>query len=209
MKMLCGVLLLCLVSCPVYLWANENAALGAEQSAQQKKQLKSILSHLQINQGIATFTQKKQLSFLNKPIVSKGFLKIYQNRVIWQVQSPVFSKLVIIDDQVWQLTDKHASSYQLLVSNASVETLIRAIFTGDINQSQWHILIDEQQCLQLSPKDLILSQSISYISVCVSDNQAERFVRIKDTQNNVTEIVLNITTSQLSDENIREFDIFP
>lgn len=223
MKIYSGLLLLLtLVFFSVPLWANTNIDQNSleessteensseeNNSEEKNKQLQRMLNTLQIKQGIATFTQKKHLSFLANPIQSKGLLKIYQNSVIWQVQSPVFSKLVIIEDQVWQLTDKNSTNYQLLVSNASVETLIRAVFTGDISESQWHISMDEQQCLKLTPKDMILSQAINHIGVCVSDNQAQRFVTIKDAQNNVTEIELMITTEQLSGEDIREFDINP
>jgi len=172
--------------------------------------LERFLARLQIKKGIASFTQQKHLSFLANPIVSKGILKIYQNSIIWQVQSPVFSKLVIVGDQVWQWMaqeDNNAPNYQVVVSNASVETLIRAVFTGDISQSQWNISMDEQQCLQLSPNDLVLSQAINYINVCVSDNQSQRFVTIRDAQDNLTEIELMITTKQLSDEDIHEFVI--
>ena len=54
---------------------------------------------------------------------------------------------------------------------------------------------------------MILSQAIKQISVCMSDNQAQRFVTMKDAQNNLTEIDLKITTQKLSDEDIREFII--
>ena len=211
----------------VQVWANESSEVSHNEkktsiNSHKNKQtdtdanisdpnirLERFLARLQIKQGIASFTQQKHLSFLANPIVSKGLLKIYQNSIIWQVQSPVFSKLVIIEDQVWQLTNKASTNYQLVVSNASVETLIRAIFTGDISQSQWHVSMDEQQCLQLSPEDMILSQAIKHISVCMPDNQSQRFVTIKDAQNNLTEIELMITTEQLSDEDIHEFNINP
>jgi hypothetical protein len=170
--------------------------------------LESIVTKLKIEQGIASFTQKKHFTFLANPIVSKGILKIYQNSVIWQVQSPVFSKLVIIEDQVWQfVSDSQNNYYKAVASHASIETLIRAVFTGKINKAQWDISIDEQQCLQLLPKDLILSQAITQITVCVSDKKEQRFVAIKDAQNNLTEIELNIMTDQLSSEDIREFNI--
>ena len=213
----------------VHLWANESLEQNHTDNSQVEKsivensnvntvdlekqnrenQLQSMFSKLEITQGIATFTQKKHLSFLKNPIVSKGILKIHQNNVIWQVQSPVFSKLVIIDDQVWQLVTKDSNNYQLMVSNASIETLIRAMFTGDISQSQWHASIDAQQCLQLSPNDMILSQAIQQISVCVSENQVQRLVTIKDAQNNLTEIDLLIIAEQLSEEELRDFIINP
>lgn len=172
-----------------------------------------FIRDLQIKQGIASFIQKKHFTFLNNPIVSKGLLKIHQNSVIWQVNTPVFSKLIIVGDQVWQQISKDDSQnktpvkYQKIVSHASVETLIRTVFTGEINRTKWNVLLNEQQCLQLLPKDLILSQAIQKIAVCVPDDKTQRFVTLTDAQSNLTEIELNILTHQLSGEDLREFNI--
>ncbi len=184
-----------------------SAHLFADDNVEENITLDNIFTKLKIEQGIASFSQKKHFTFLANPIVSKGLLKIYQNSVIWQVQSPVFSKLVIVEDQVWQLVNDNPVNYKAVVSHASIETLIRAVFTGEINRSQWGISINEQQCLELLPKDSILAQAIKEINVCIPDKQEQRFVTIKDAQSNLTEIELNITTDQLSDEDIREFNI--
>ncbi|MBU2871623.1 hypothetical protein [Colwellia sp. E2M01] len=179
-------------------------------TAQSNQSLETFLTLLKIEQGTAHFTQKKHFTFLNKPIVSKGVLKVYQTRVIWQVNSPVFSKLLIIDNQVLQLVtanDKNTpEQYQEVASHSSIEALIRAVFTGEINSTQWNIAFDEQQCLQLAPKDLVLSQAIKGINVCVPSNPKQRFITLEDAQNNLTDIELNIITNQLSDEDIREFN---
>lgn len=175
--------------------------------------LATFISSLQIKQGIASFTQKKHFTFLNNPIMSKGLLKIHQNNVLWQVNSPVFSKLVILGDQIWQRISSDNSSnnttenYKKVVSHASVEILIHTVFTGEINHTQWNASLNEQHCLQLSPKDLILSQAIEKISVCVPSNNTQRFVTLTDAQGNLTEIELNILTNQLSGEDLREFNI--
>jgi hypothetical protein len=179
--------------------------------------LESLLTTLQIEQGISKFTQKKHFTFLNNPIISTGLLKIHKNSVIWQINTPIFSKLVIIEDQVWQLinqskdknhTQKNSlEQYQIVASHASVETLIRAVFTGEIDRTLWGISLNDQECLQLLPKDLVLSQAIKYINVCVPDNNNQRFVTLMDAQGNLTEIELNIITNQLSDEDTREFNI--
>jgi hypothetical protein len=189
-----------------------------EKNVGEKDQaLVNFLSTLRIEQGIANFIQKKHFTFLNNPIVSKGLLKIHQNSIIWQTNTPVFSKLVIIEDQVWQLTnqgDKQHNNknqlpeqYQIVASHASIETLIRAVLTGRINPTQWTMSLNDQQCVKLAPKDLILSQTIKYIIVCTPNNNNQRFVTLTDAQNNLTEIELNIITNQLSDEDIREFNI--
>jgi hypothetical protein len=211
--------LLLLFLCVSLVNVNANERVNQENNViqndliQNNKTLEYFLTTLQIKQGIASFIQKKHFTFLNKPIVSKGLLKIYQSSVIWQVNTPVFSKLVIVEDQIWQLVNPDSSQsktpnhYKNVVSHASIETLIRAVFTGEINRAQWNILLNEQQCLQLTPKDLILSQAIKEINVCVPDTPNQRFVTLTDAQSNLTEIELNIITNQLSDEDIREFNI--
>jgi hypothetical protein len=189
-----------------------NNSASQNTPAQNNLPLEDFLTKLKIEQGIANFTQKKHFTFLNNPIVSKGILKVHQTRVIWQVNTPVFSKLVIFGGQVWQQMDQgnnlHSSNdFQKVASHASVETLIRAVFTGEINRAQWNITLDDEQCLQLSPTDLILSQAINKITVCVPKSPTQRFVTLTDAQRNLTEIELNITSNQLLDEDIREFNI--
>lgn len=214
------MLLLCFLHIyAVNLYANVSIETDEVNNKQKEIQnnvtLQSFLTALKIEQGIANFTQKKHFTFLNNPIISKGVLKIHQNSVIWQINTPVFSKLVIIEDQVWQLISQPQDrtqndvleQYQVVASHASIETLIRAIFTGEISHMQWNISLNDQECLQLLPKDLILSQAIKDISVCLPENNNQRFVTLIDAQGNLTEIELNIITNQLSDEDTREFNI--
>lgn len=213
MKLITTLLLFSLLAFPVYLLADEHAKNNNMEviNHEQNQALERFIAELSIEQGIAHFTQKKHFTFLNNPIASKGLLKIHKNSVIWQVNKPVFSKLVIIEDQVWQLKSQNKANtpdnYQVVVSHASIETLIRAVFTGKINQSQWNAAIDKDNCLKLLPKDLILSQALNKIEVCVPENQSKRLVTIEDAQSNLTEIELMVITEQLSDEDIREFNI--
>mgnify|MGYP000654559607 CR=1 FL=1 len=173
--------------------------------------LEDFLNKIQMKQGIASFTQKKHFTFLTNPIISKGLLKIHQNNVIWQTEKPVFSKLVVVEDQVWQLIERsnglQANKYRNVASHTSIETLIRAVFTGEINTAQWNANLDEKKCLQLAPKDLLLSQAITQIKVCLTNNSNQKFVTITDAQSNLTEIEIMTLTNQLTSDDLREFNI--
>lgn len=185
------------------------ASVQANDEVAADNGLSQLFKQLEIVQGTANFIQKKHFSFLATPIISQGTLKINKGNVIWQVEKPVFSKLMIIKDQVWQLASQKnelPARYLPMVSHASIETLIRAIFTSEVNPSQWQITIKDPQCLQLTPNDSLLSQAINNLSICLTQNEKQRHVTIKDAQNNLTEIEINITAYTLSDDDLREFN---
>lgn len=187
-----------------------SATVQANEKAYVDSALSQLFKQLEIEQGVANFTQKKHFTFLSTPIASQGTLKVNKGSIIWQVEKPVFSKLMIVKDQVWQLMPKKDNSparYQQIVSHAGVETLIRAIFTGKVNPSQWKITIENTLCLQLVPNDSLLSQAISSLNICLTENKKQRRVIINDAQNNRTEIEINITAYNLLDDDIREFNL--
>lgn len=186
------------------------ASVQANNEVAADNALSQLFKQLEIEQGTANFIQKKHFSFLVTPITSQGSLKINKGNIIWQVEKPVFSKLIIIKDQVWQLNsekDELPARYVQVVSHASIETLIRAIFTSEVNSTQWQITLKNPQCLQLTPNDSLLSQAISTLNICLTENEKQRHVTIKDAQNNLTEIEINITADTLSDDDFREFNI--
>lgn len=178
---------------------------------------KELIDDFKIEEGVATFTQEKKFSFLSTPIKSSGLFKVYKHNILWQVNSPVFSKLLIIDNEIWQFIepknsevktkDGIANHYRKMVTHASIETLIQTVFTGTINEEQWDTTVKSEQCLLLQPKDTLLAQAISLLELCLGEEEGEREVLITDTQKNTTKIVLTQTKNSLSDEDINEFNI--
>ena len=171
---------------------------------------KELIEHFKIEQGVATFTQEKKFSFLTQPIKSSGIFKVYKNNILWQIDSPVFSKLLIIDDQIWQYSEQVnelGSHYNKMMTHASIETLIKTIFTGTINQDKWTTKIKSDQCLLLKPKDTLLVQAISQLELCLGEQKGSRKILIEDTQKNTTKIYLTHTQKELSDEDVTEFNI--
>lgn len=172
---------------------------------------KELIDDFKIEEGVASFTQEKKFSFLSTPIKSSGLFKVYNHNILWQVNRPVFSKLLIIDNEIWQYNevktiDGIANHYQKIVTHASIETLIQTVFTGTINEEQWDTTVKNEQCLLLQPKDTLLAQAISLLELCLGE-KGEREVLITDTQKNTTKIVLTQTKNTLSDEDINEFNI--
>lgn len=182
----------------------------AENTVNTNNALSQLFAELKIEQGVANFTQKKYFAFLSTPITSQGILKINKGNVIWQVEKPIFSKLMILKDEIWQLSSEKNESpahYQKVVSHASIESLIRAIFTGDVNSSQWKIALINPRCLALTPNDGLLSQAITDLEICLAEDKKQRQVTIKDAQNNRTEIEINMTAFRLLDTELHEFNL--
>ena len=170
------------------------------------------LEDFKVDQGVAKFSQEKNFTFLATPIKSSGTLKVYNNNILWQVNSPVFSRLLIIDGDVFQYEEVKTVEgishyYRKMATHASIETLIQAIFTGTVNKEQWNSTAKNDQCLLLEPKDTMLTQAINVLELCLGEQEGMREVLITDTQKNTTKISLTQTSKTLSDDDINEFNI--
>jgi len=170
-----------------------------------------LIQSFKIEQGVADFTQEKQFTFLSTPIKSSGILKVNKGNILWQVNTPVFSKLLIIDSQIFQYEEVKTSEgisnfYREMATHASIETLIQAVFTGNINKQQWNVT-EKKGCLLLKPKDTMLTQALSLLELCIGEQGDTREVLITDIQKNTTKISLLQTSSTLSDDDINEFNI--
>ena len=171
---------------------------------------KTLIEHFKIEEGVATFTQEKHFSFLSKPIKSSGLFKVYKNNILWQVNSPVLSTLLIIDNQIWQYSEDANTTgnhYRKVIAHASIETLIKTIFTGKINKEQWNTQIKSDQCLVLQPKASLLAQAINELELCLGEQVGSREILVTDTQKNITKIYLTHIKRKLSDADVTEFNI--
>ncbi len=182
-------------------------AYGDDTASAENNELTAIFGQLKVEQGLASFTQNKHFSFLSTPMRSSGTIKVHQGNIIWQVESPVFSKQVIMGEQIWQLEQQGSNNYLPVVSHSSIENLVKAIFSGEVDQSQWQIALAEQQCLQFKPNDAILAKAISQLEVCLLEDSQHRKVSLIDAQNNLTEIIIHFTRNTLTDDEISEFNV--
>jgi len=200
-------------SCLSNVSAQDVAVADIEQEAQSSVQKKTkVIDAFKIEQGIASFTQEKHFSFLSTPIKSTGVIKINQGNVLWQVNTPVFSKLLIIDNQVWQQAQIKTQYgideiFNKVATHASIETLINTIFTGNIDEEQWDASYKNEHCVVLNPKDNVLSKAILALELCLDEIATIRHVEITDAQKNITKIQLTQTSTTLSENDVNEFII--
>lgn len=183
-----------------------------KESSQNSVLENGVIDAFKIEQGIAEFTQEKFFSFLSTPVKSSGILKINNNNVIWQVNSPVFSKLLIIDSDIWQQAQIKTQNgvdyiYNKMVTHASIESLIQTVFTGNIDDTQWETFTKSESCVVLTPKSNVLSQAISQLELCLGNNDNERNIVITDGQKNITKIYLKQISNSLSDDDVNEFNV--
>lgn len=199
-------MLVCFLTLSVY------TPVQANEPIESVKVEQFTVEQFKIEQGVASFTQEKKFTFLTTPIKSSGIFKVYNNNILWQVNSPVFSKLLIIDSEIFQYEEVKTIEgishyYRKMATHASIETLIQAIFTGTINKEQWHAIEKDNLCVLLEPKDTMLVQAISSLELCLGEQEGMREVLITDTQKNITKISLTQTTKTLSDDDVNEFNI--
>jgi len=200
-------------SCLSNVFAQDVAVVDTEQVKPSSVQNKTkVIDAFKTEQGIASFTQEKHFSFLSTPIKSTGVIKINQGNVLWQVNTPVFSKLLIIDNQVWQQAQIKTQYgideiYNKVATHASIETLINTIFTGNIDEEQWDASYKNEHCVALKPKDTVLSKAILTLELCLDEIATIRHVEITDAQKNITKIQLTQTSTTLSENDVNEFII--
>ena len=172
-----------------------------------------VIEQFKIDQGIAEFTQEKYFSFLSVPIKSSGILKIQHNNVLWQVNTPVFSKLLIINNQIWEQVEITTISgtntiFQEVATHSSIETLIKTIFTGEVNDTEWATTVKNNQCIVLVPTNSLISQAITQLELCIDETSSQKKITISDKQNNITKIFLTQIATTLTDEDVDEFNIY-
>jgi len=216
MNKLLSRLLVCCLTLSVFAQTKANESIehfNVEQfKAEQSKVEHFKIEQFKIEQGVASFTQEKKFTFLTTPIKSSGIFKVYNNNILWQVNSPVFSKLLIIDSEIFQYEEVKTVEgishyYRKMATHASIETLIQAVFTGTINKEQWNATEKNDRCLLLEPKDTMLVQAISLLELCLGEQEGMREVLITDIQKNTTKISLTQTSTTLSDDDVNEFNI--
>jgi outer membrane lipoprotein-sorting protein len=119
----------------------------------------------------AAFTQNKHMKVLNMPLVSNGTFWISQkNGVVWLMEKPTHSQLVITPDGVSfsdQQTRKTAKSMEY------VGKILQDLLSGDLQKinQQFAITIknngtaDNNWLIELEPKSVLMRKGITTISM--------------------------------------------
>lgn len=163
------------------------------------------LKQHKITRGI--FNQQKTLPILTQPLVSSGrFLYDAERGVLWSVEQPVNSKVVINAKGIF-------ADGALLAGGsggAMLQTLFKGLLSGDLQQLQTQFDIREegsrkQWRMLLTPRAQPLSAAIDSIELNGGDDAQQ--LTINERQGSVTRLVLSQHEHplQLSASELKEF----
>ena len=179
---------------------------AAQASAEQSTlTYQTFIKQLALSQGKGTFKQAKHFSFLTQPIISTGSFIVYQGSALWQGEKPVFSQLLLTPEAIYRRLNL-ADNYQKIAQSSDITAILSTIFTGNINESNWHVdtqisVQNEQQCLAIKPKVDVLKQLFQQVSLCLpldEDNMHQRWIYLTEAKGNKTDIHMLVTATSLS-----------
>lgn len=149
-----------------------------------------ILQQLQttpIQKGL--FLQKKKLPFLNNPLISNGqFLQKENHDLLWKVESPVTSSMVITDQGI--IIDGEAMPGNPF--SHLIKDIFNAILQGNVellnnNFTLQGLSTENRWTLQLTPKVALLQKAISTIEVSGTDYiETLRFIETAGAETTIT-----------------------
>ncbi|WP_462168120.1 outer membrane lipoprotein carrier protein LolA [Pseudoalteromonas lipolytica] len=133
-----------------------------------------------------TFSQEKHFKGFTKPFISEGLFKLTEQGIIWQVESPIKSKLVIKQGQVYTYNERGEA--QLQKGAEPYVALLQAIIKHD--KAALALQFDTREhadndCQLLLPNDEMLQQIFSQFTVC-ADEKNVNSVRLQEINGNVT-----------------------
>lgn len=110
-----------------------------------------------------SFVQQKHIQILSSPLESSGIFTVVREKgVIWQLQKPLASKVVIDDDGMHgaEVGDNRAMRY--------IGNILQSILSGDLQklQQQFDIeagMVNDQWQLILQPQSALLEKAITAI----------------------------------------------
>lgn len=143
----------------------------------------------------ADFEQEKKIKALNRPLVSTGrFVYLLERGVLWQVQSPILSQVLIKEAEIVKWGDNGMAkrlSFRQSPWFHSLTQVFFSVFAGDINGLKAVFMIRrlsvaEGWALNLTPKDLDLSIAIG--SIHITGNEFVESITIVEKSGDLTKI---------------------
>lgn len=165
---------LCLVA-GLVLAAFVSGLSRADEDTLNTPSIQAQLASFQLPDGRGQFTQAKYFKLLKQPIRSAGEYQLdsqEQKKMIWQVNKPLFNRLIFTEQRIYQQTEPQAEP-ELLTEESSFSRLLYVIFSGQL--SGYSGLNWQQEasshCLLASVTDKRLSQFVSQIQLCHNELQ--------------------------------------
>ena len=145
----------------------------------------------------ASFNQKKYLKILTTPLVSAGHFWISRkNGVVWQVEKPFYSRVVITGDGV-SLSDKQ--SQRIAKSMEYIGKILHSLLSGDLMKikEQFTVLVkntgknNTDWEIELEPRSVLMRKGIEKISM--SGNEFIKQLILHEATGDKTEITFSDT----------------
>ncbi len=182
------------------LWASLLGLVWADDALDQ---VRARLNKAEIAQG--RFRQEKQLTFLNKPLLSEGEFVYWQNGgVIWKTLIPVASTLLVGDERMVSAQGEQAMP-------PSFGRLIPALLGGDLARLREDFTIQgalqpDTWSLQFVPKDPLVAKVIADLTL--SGDSDLRGMEIHEVSGNRSRIAFEQIShpQQLPPEQAAEFE---
>lgn len=150
------------------------------------------------------FTQEKHLAELDGALVSKGRLVVVRGRgLIWQVEQPVSTRLVITREALTERTDGRETSRIMVAEQpglAVVAALLPALFEGDMNRLQQFFDIEDRETengrttITLSPATAGVGEFVKQVKIEGTD----RIERLRIDRPGGDYSVINLESATLS-----------
>jgi outer membrane lipoprotein-sorting protein len=174
------------------------------------------ISHYQ-----ASFTQHKSVSYISKPLVTKGSLEFALGvGLIWQVDEPLWVKTLITDQGVYKTTKYQSQQKVNDMQIKLVSEIMTELLTANLDkiESQFEVatvnLVEENSSweVQLLPKKLLMKKTLKQISLIGASSvntyqetilDGINQILIIDKSDNQTQILLDsikVSNAQLSEE---------
>ena len=143
------------------------------------------------------FKQIKIIKLLSQPLVSTGHFSLSkQYGLQWLQTTPFKSRLMVTQNKIVQQLENNPPTVLTQKQQPiifSFSNIFLNVFNGNISQIRQYFDVDFSGNLQhwqltLKPKDSPLNKAIKQIQL--SGDQYIRLIRIEDTQNNQTQIIL-------------------
>ena len=116
----------------------------------------------------SVFIQKRQLSILPLPLISKGIFNYHhETGIVWETQEPIQSRIIISKEGI-QTEDKFASTKT--EGSSQLSEILLSLFSGDSVTLETYFSIHakgdaNQWNLLLKPKNNLMAAQVASISI--------------------------------------------
>lgn len=167
----------------------------------------------------ADFQQQRQVKFISKPLISEGeFVFARKHGLIWQINTPFFSKLLYNDGDIYQSTTD-VDKAQMDKADPDMMAAAMTKIMDDILSGQWALLNDKfsvidsseltngDKQVRLKATDQLVAKVVTTLTIHFS--KLIETVEFSDADGNVTKLTFRNQTYQqtpLTDAELARFN---